>query len=75
MIDIKQFSELQKASKNSFNEQKKLVKKVMAGQEVLCPQCKKPISLIIPEDCSVDNNAKSGVRCKKGCTELQLDFV
>ena len=70
MIDIKQFSELEKASKNSFAKQKQLVKKVMAGQTILCPKCQQPLCLYTPEH---DNTP--GIRCKEGCTDLQLDFV
>lgn len=70
MIDLKQFSELEKNSKNSFEKQKQMVKKVMAGQTVLCPKCQQPLFLALPE-CS----AAPGIRCKKNCTDLQLDFV
>ncbi len=75
MIDIKQFSVLQKASKDSFAKQKQIVKKVMAGQEVLCPTCKQPLYLLTPEQCTTSSGDISGIRCKKGCTELQLDFA
>ena len=70
MIDIKQFSALQKASKNSFAKHKQLLKKVMAGQVVLCTTCQQPLFLYTPEH---DNTP--GIRCNKGCTDLQLDFV
>ncbi|MGL1955808.1 MAG: hypothetical protein OCD00_00630 [Colwellia sp.] len=70
MIDIKQFSALQKNSKASFFQQKKIVKKVMAGQTVLCTQCNQPLILITPEQ-----DEKAGIRCAKGCTDIQLDFV
>ena len=69
-IDIKQFSVLQKTSKESFFQQKKTVKKMMAGQLVICPECKQPLKLFTPEAASV-----SGIRCSKGCTDIQLDFV
>ena len=75
MIDIKQFAVLQKASKDSFAKQKKLMKKVIAGQEVLCPMCQQPLYLITPKDCTNSDSETSGIRCKKGCTDLQLDFV
>jgi hypothetical protein len=70
MIDIKQFSVLEKASKNSFAKQKKIVKNVMAGQTVLCPKCQQALYLFTPE-----HDENPGIRCKKGCTDLQLDFV
>ncbi len=78
MIDIKQFAELQKQSKNSFADQRQIMKKVMAGQTVLCSTCKQPLCLLTPEHCSIVNNASSessGIRCNKGCTDIQLDFV
>jgi len=75
MIDINQFAALQKASKNSFAKQKQMVKKVMAGQTVLCPECQQPLYLFTPENCATSNSEIPGVRCKKGCTDLQLDFV
>jgi hypothetical protein len=75
MIDIKQFAELQKKSKNSFAEQRQLLKKVMAGQTVLCSTCQQPLFLIAPEKNSTGNNQNPGIRCKKGCTTILLDFV
>lgn len=70
MIDLKQFAALQKASKNSFAEQKKIIKKVTSGQTVLCPICKQPLKLKTPEHYAI-----SGICCDKGCTDIQLDFV
>ncbi len=75
MIDIKQFSALQKASKNSFAKQKQMMKKVMAGQTVLCSKCQQPLFLLTPDHCNTASSDISGIRCKKGCTDIQLDFV
>ncbi len=75
MIDIKQFAELQKKSKSSFANQRKIVKKVIAGQEVLCPTCQQSLYLLTPEQNTTSNSENSGIRCKKGCTDIQLDFV
>jgi len=75
MIDIKTFAALQKASNNSFAKQKQMVKKVMAGQTVLCPNCQQPLCLFTPEHCTASNSKPPGIRCKKGCTDLQLDFA
>lgn len=81
MIDIKQFADLQKQSKSSFANQRQLMKKVMAGQTVLCSTCKQPLYLLTPKQGRTSSNAntesseKSGIRCKKGCTDIQLDFV
>jgi len=73
VIDIKKFSALEKNSKQSFAKQKQKIKKVMAGQIVLCQQCQKPLSLFTPENTT--NSRLLGIRCAKGCTDLQLDFV
>jgi hypothetical protein len=75
MIDIKQFAELQKKGKNSFAEQRQMLKKVMAGKTVLCASCQQPLYLIAPKQNSTVNNENSGIRCKKGCTNILLDFV
>jgi hypothetical protein len=70
MIDIKQFSALEKSSKNSFVKQKQIMKKVMAGQTVLCSKCQQSLFLFTP-----GQNEIPGIRCNKGCTDLQLDFA
>ncbi len=75
MIDIKQFAELQKKSKNSFASQRQLMKKVMAGQTVLCPTCQQSLCLLTPEHGNTSSNENSGIRCKNGCTDIQLDFA
>lgn len=75
MVEINQFAALQKASKDSFAKQKQIVKKVIAGQEVLCPECQNPLFLLTPTQCNMAKNENPGIRCKKGCTDLQLDFV
>ena len=69
-IDVKQFAALQKASKTSFFEQKKLLKQLMSGKAVTCDVCKQPLTLHTPEQ-----NEATGVRCKKGCTDILLDFI
>jgi hypothetical protein len=75
MIDIKLFAELQKKSKNSFADQRLLLKKVMAGKTVLCPTCHQPLCLQTPKNSAAVGHENSGIRCKKGCTDIQLDFV
>ena len=69
-IDFKKFASLQQQSKNSFVNQKQLMKKVMAGQTVLCITCKQPLKLYTPE-----SKKTTGIRCVKGCSDIQLDFV
>jgi hypothetical protein len=75
VIDIKKFSALEKNSKQSFAKQKQKIKKVMAGQTVLCLQCQKPLYLFTPKSTTTTNSKSPGIRCAKGCTDLQLDFV
>lgn len=70
VIDIKQFSSLQKASKESFFQQKKIIKKVLAGQAVLCEQCQQPLCFF-----TSDVKEAQGIRCQQGCTKIQLDIV
>lgn len=69
MLDIKQFEQLKKNSAKSFNDQKALIKKVMAGRQIKCQTCGNVLRLVVPEDKSV-----SGVFCGKGCTDISLDF-
>lgn len=75
MIDIKQFAELQNKSKSSFASQRQLMKKVMAGQTVLCSKCQQPLFLLTPAHNTTASSENLGIRCKKGCTDIQLDFV
>ncbi|MDP4982642.1 hypothetical protein [Pseudoalteromonas tunicata] len=64
------FSQLNKSSAKSFNEQKATIKKLMQGREMKCPHCLKAIVLYLPEQ-----SANPGARCAKGCTDIALDFV
>jgi|TARA_B110000014_G_scaffold245990_1_gene218377 hypothetical protein len=73
-IDIKKFAALQKASKDSFFQQKKLVKQVIEGRLVKCKKCQQPLSLIAPKVGKADSQVE-GIRCQKGCTDIQLDFA
>jgi hypothetical protein len=70
MLDIKQFDQLKKTSGKSFNDQKALIKKVMAGRQIKCETCGSVLRLIVPEDKSTP-----GVYCGKGCTDICLDFI
>lgn len=77
MIDIQKLSALQKNSSRSFHQQKTLIKKLMAGQQILCESCQQPLKLNLPSSAGsnrVDNNEKSTICCLKGCTDIQLDF-
>lgn len=59
------FSQLEKRQKNSFGEQKRLIKAVMAGKSVPCAKCRQPLQLQPKQDYVV-------ISCAKGCTELML---
>ncbi len=69
-LDLKKFAALQRASKESFVQQKKLVKQVMLGQKIPCSTCNQPLMLTTPEQ-----DETSGIRCSMGCTDIQLDFT
>ncbi|WP_076418208.1 hypothetical protein [Colwellia sp. UCD-KL20] len=69
MIDIKKFDGIKKTSAKSFNNQKALIKKVMAGKVITCETCGTPIKLVLPEQ-----SKTPGLYCTKGCTDIALDF-
>ena len=69
MIDIKDFSQLQKKSSRSFNDQKALIKKIIAGREIKCPDCGQNIQHFPPE-----TSEQPGIRCTRRCTDIELDF-
>ncbi|WP_196492505.1 hypothetical protein [Psychrosphaera haliotis] len=60
------FSDLNKATANSFNKQKAIIKKVLAGQSVYCPSCKQ-LLVLKPSEKTLK------VECLKGCTDIQLE--
>lgn len=70
MVELAQFKQLQKDSAKSFNDQKALIKKVMAGRDIKCPVCSQSLLLFTPEQSEL-----AGIRCNKGCTDIQLDFA
>ena len=79
-IDLKQFAALQKKSKNSFFQQKKLMQQVMMGETVLCTECKQPLKLLTPKNVKPgqvvsEKSELTGISCLKGCTNIALDFV
>jgi len=69
MIDIKKFDELKKTSAQSFNQQKAMIKKVMAGRTINCEGCGGAIKLVPPE-----SSENPGLFCGKGCTDIELDL-
>jgi len=70
VIDVNQFAVLKKSSAKSFNDQKALIKKVMAGRKINCETCNSELFVVLPED-----KGTPGLYCKKGCTDISLDFV
>ena len=60
------FSALNKSAANSFNQQKSLIKKVLAGKTVTCNNCKTLISVIAEADSVM-------LKCEKNCTDIKLD--
>lgn len=67
------FSGKNKASTKTFHDQRNIIKNICRGQTVLCLTCQKPLKLITPSKKQTD--IKPGVRCDKGCTDIELDFA
>ena len=72
MIDLKQFALLHKKSSKSFHQQKALIKQVMAGKAIDCPECGTRLRLTLPT--GSNSNVATGIKCEKGCTDILLDF-
>lgn len=68
-MSVVDFSALNKLAAKSFNEQKALIKKVMAGRLIMCTTCNQPLELRLPMA-----SDKPGIYCRKGCTNIELDF-
>lgn len=62
------FSKINKAAADSFHKQRNMIKQIATGKTVLCPSCKQPLTL------TVTSEGESGVRCEKGCTEINLEL-
>jgi hypothetical protein len=69
MINIQQFKQLEKNSSQSYHQQKKFIKKVLSGQILNCEVCGQKLTIYLPEQHEI-----SGIRCAKGCTNIELDF-
>lgn len=69
-MDEQKFNRIKKVSAKSFNDQKALIKKVLAGRAIACQHCGTLISVSLPED-----KKTPGLYCAKGCTDIALDFV
>lgn len=80
MIDEKQFNalskQLGKQSSKSYNDQKAMIKKVLAGRDIYCKSCKQLLVATLPDsDVEAGDGSQSGIRCVKGCTDISLDFA
>lgn len=66
------FSNINKTTTQSYNEQKNMIKRVFKGQSVFCRKCGQTLLLKLP----VPNQPASisGIYCKKGCTDIELDM-
>jgi len=62
------FSTLNKKAANSFHAQKRMLKKVMAGETVNCEHCQQRLKLIPAKD------GIAYVNCAKGCTNIELEL-
>lgn len=74
MIDNSLFKALGKQSAKSFNDQKALIKKVLAGRTMTCEHCKQVIEFIDKKS-KKEQVEPAVIRCKKGCTDIELDIV
>jgi len=62
------FSQINKNTAKSFNQQRNVIKLLAKGKTVLCEQCQQPLTL------TVKNEDESGVQCLKGCTQINLEL-
>ncbi|WP_354624645.1 hypothetical protein [Psychromonas sp. MME2] len=62
------FSVINKATADSFNRQRNLIKKLAKGELVLCDKCNSPLVLNVS---SVLHD--TGITCSKGCTNIELE--
>ncbi|TEW47684.1 hypothetical protein [Psychromonas algicola] len=62
------FSQINKSTAKSFNQQRNVIKLLAKGKTVLCEACQEPLTL------TVKNEDESGVQCLKGCTQINLEL-
>ena len=60
------FAKLNKLTADSYNQQKRLIKNVLAGKQVKCQHCNKELKTTLLEQ-------EILVRCEQGCTDLKLE--
>ncbi|MCL1048557.1 hypothetical protein L2755_02765 [Shewanella abyssi] len=66
------FSVINDTTAKSFHEQKNLIKRVFKGNTVLCQTCKQALEMKLPV--KGRDETVAGIRCKKGCTDIELDM-
>ncbi|NQZ33644.1 MAG: hypothetical protein HRU06_20435 [Oceanospirillaceae bacterium] len=67
------FSNINKTTTQSFKAQRNLIKKMAKGEQVLCEHCHQPLTLNAPM--ANNKDIQTGICCKKGCTDIQLEFA
>lgn len=60
------FAKLNKLTADSYNQQKRLIKNVLAGKQVTCQHCHQELKTTLLEQ-------EILVRCEQGCTDLKLE--
>ncbi|WP_411992168.1 hypothetical protein [Agarivorans sp. DSG3-1] len=63
------FKELNKRSANSYQQQRQLIKQVLAGKLKQCESCKQALFVVLP-----GQEKAPGVYCTKGCTAIELEI-
>ena len=71
MIEKNTFALLTKQSAKSFNDQKALIKKVLAGRIMLCEKCQQPLKFTE----YAEANKGAVIACHNACTDIELDVV
>ena len=80
MNDANSFKKISSLSAKSFNDQKAMIKKVLAGREIHCKTCKAILKFSLPAETDFNNTdsnepSRGRIYCGKGCTDLALDFA
>ncbi|MGI2260143.1 hypothetical protein [Shewanella sp. GXUN23E] len=70
------FSQINKLSAKSFNDQKNLIKRIGKGQTVHCADCGQVLQLRVPgkNPRQQEQEALYGIHCPRGCTDIELEF-
>ena len=68
-MDLSALKELQQNSKRSYNDQKAIIKKVLAGRLVNCKVCHLPLTFKV-----ANQDKPAMICCEKSCTDIELDI-